>query len=65
MIIKGWQKIGITNAFTLEFQVVAMESNELTPLFTFTSEVENNNHDTKNNDANPIDSIIVVINNCL
>jgi hypothetical protein len=65
MIIKGWRKTKITNAFTLEFQVVAMEANELTPLFTFTSEVEENNHGIEDNDADPIDSIVVVIENCL
>ncbi len=35
MIIKSWQKIGITNAFTSKFQVAMMEANALTPLFTF------------------------------
>ncbi len=34
------EKIGITKAFTPDFQVEAMESNALTPLFTFTLKVE-------------------------
>jgi hypothetical protein len=41
-----------------------MEANALTPLFTFTLEVEEYN-DTENNEAYLIDSIIVVIENCL
>lgn len=65
MIIKGWQKIGITNTFTLEFQVATMEANELTPFFMFTPKVEENNHGTKDNDVDLIDSIVVVIGNFL
>ncbi len=42
-----------------------MEANELTFLFTFTLEVEEKNHGIEDNDANPIDSIIVAIENCL
>jgi hypothetical protein len=42
-----------------------MEANKLTPLFTFTLEVEENNHGTEDNDADPIDSIVVLIENCL
>jgi len=40
MIIKGWQKIRITNNFTLEFQIVVMEANTLIPFFTFIPKVE-------------------------
>ncbi len=40
MIIKGWQKIGITNDFRSKFQVVVMEANAPTPFFTFILEVE-------------------------
>jgi hypothetical protein len=64
MITKGWEKTRITKAFTFDFQVEAMEANALTPLFTFTLEVEEYN-DVKDNEANPIDSIVVVIENCL
>jgi len=60
MITKGWGKIGITKAFTPDFQVEAMEANALTPLFTFTPKVEEYN-DEKDNEADPTDSIIVVI----
>jgi hypothetical protein len=42
-----------------------MEANELTFLFMFTSKVEENNHGTKDNDADFIDSIVVGIENCL
>jgi hypothetical protein len=65
MIIKGWQEIGITNTFTSKFQVVTMEANALTLLFTFTLEVEENNDGTKDNDADLTHSIAVVIENCL
>jgi hypothetical protein len=34
------EKIGITEAFTPDFQVEAMEANAFTPLFTFTLKVE-------------------------
>ncbi len=64
MITKGWDKTWITKAFTFDFQVEAMEANPLTPLFTYTLEVEKYN-DVKNNKANPTNSITVVINNCL
>ncbi len=64
MITKGWEKIGITKAFTLDFQVEAMEANALTPLFTFIPEVEKCN-DEKDNEAYPTNSIIMVIENCL
>jgi hypothetical protein len=64
MIAKGWEKTGITKAFTLDFQVEAMEANALTPLFTFIPKVEKYN-DVENNEANPINSIVVVIENCL
>ncbi len=53
MIIKGWQKIGITNTFTSEFQVATMEANALTPFFTFTPKVEENNDGAKDNDVDP------------
>jgi hypothetical protein len=64
MIAKGWEKTWITKAFTLDFQVEAMEVNALTLLFTFTLEVEEYN-DEEDNKTNPIDSIVVVIENCL
>jgi hypothetical protein len=64
MITKGWDKIGITKTFTLDFQVEAMEANALTPLFTYTPKVEKYN-DVKNNEANPTNSIAVVIENYL
>ncbi len=63
MIAKGWEKIGITKAFTLDFQVKAMEANAFTPLFTFTLEVEDYN--VEDNKIDPIDSIVVVIENYL
>jgi hypothetical protein len=34
MITKSWDKTWITKAFTLDFQVEAMEANALTLLFT-------------------------------
>ncbi len=64
MIAKGWEKIGITKAFKSNFQVEAMEANALTPIFTFTLEVEKYD-DAENNEAYPIDSIIMVIENYL
>jgi hypothetical protein len=42
-----------------------MEANELTPFFMFTLKVEENNHGTKDNDVDLIDSIVVVIGNFL
>jgi hypothetical protein len=42
-----------------------MKTNPLTPLFTFILEVEENNDGAKNNDANPIDAILTMIENCL
>jgi hypothetical protein len=65
MIIEGWQKIGITNAFTSKFQVATMEANALIPFFAFTLEVEKNNDDVEDNDANLAHSIAIVIKNCL
>jgi len=41
-----------------------MEANALTPLFTYTPEVEKYN-DVEDNEANPTNSITVVIDNCL
>jgi hypothetical protein len=64
MITKGWEKIGITKVFTPDFQVEAMEANALTLLFTFTPKVEEYN-DEKDNERNPTNSVIVVIENCL
>jgi hypothetical protein len=64
MIIKGWEKIGITKAFTPYFQIKALEANAFTPLFTFTPKVEKYN-DIEDNKIDPIDSIVVVIENCL
>ncbi len=64
MIAKGWEKTRITKAFTLDFQVESMEANALTPLFTFTLKVEEYN-DVEENEANPINSIVMVIENCL
>jgi hypothetical protein len=64
MIAKGWEKIGITKVFTFDFQVEAMEVNALTLLFTFTIEVEEYN-DAEDNEVDLIDSIVVVIENCL
>jgi hypothetical protein len=57
-------KKGITKAFTPNFQVEAMEANALTPLFTFTLEVEEYN-DAEDNEAYPTDSIVIVIENYL
>ncbi len=64
MIAKGWEKTRITKAFTLDFQIEAMEANALTPLFTYTPKVDKYN-DVEDNEANPINSIVVVIENCL
>jgi hypothetical protein len=41
-----------------------MEANAFTPLFTFISKVEKYN-DVEDNKIDPIDSIAVVIKNCL
>jgi hypothetical protein len=65
MIIKGWQKIGIMNAFTLEFQVVVMEANALIPFLTFTPKVVEFNDGTENNHEDLIHSSIAMIENCL
>jgi hypothetical protein len=64
MITKGWEKTRITKAFTFDFQVEAMEVNALTPLFTFTLEVEEYN-DAKDNETYPTNSNTMVIENCL
>ncbi len=64
MIAESWEKIRITKAFTFDFQVEAMEANVLTLLFTFTLQVEKYN-DAEDNRIDPIDSIVVVIENCL
>jgi len=64
MITKGWEKTRITKAFTLDFQVKAMEANALAPIFTFTLKVEKYN-DAKDNKVDPIDSIVVLIENCI
>ncbi len=42
-----------------------MEANTFIPLFTFILEVEENNDGAKDNDANPIDSIVTIIENYL
>ncbi len=42
-----------------------METNTLTPFFTFILKVEENNDGAKKNDANHIDSIVTMIENCL
>jgi hypothetical protein len=34
MIVKGWDKIGITKAFGIEFQLAALEANTSRSLFT-------------------------------
>lgn len=34
MIMKGWDTARITRAFGIEFQLVALEANTATPLFT-------------------------------
>jgi len=34
MIVKGWDKARITRAFGIEFQLVPLEANTATPLFT-------------------------------
>ncbi len=59
MITKSWDKTWITKAFTLDFQVEAMEANALTLLFTYIP------NDVKDNEANPTNSIRIVIDNCL
>jgi hypothetical protein len=64
MIVKGWEKTRITKAFTLDFQIEAIEANAFTPIFTFTPKVEEYN-DAKDNKIDPIDSNVVVIENCL
>ncbi len=64
MITKSWDKTWITKAFTLDFQVEAMEANALTLLFTYIPKVEKYN-DVKDNEANPTNSIRIVIDNCL
>ncbi len=64
MNAKGWDKTGITKAFTFDFQVEAMEVNAFTPLFTYIPEVEKYN-DVEDNEIDPTNSIVVVIENCL
>jgi len=64
IIAKSWEKIRIIKTFTPNFQVEAMEVNALTPLFTFILEVEDYN-DEKDNEIDPTNSIIVVIENYL
>jgi hypothetical protein len=34
MIVKGWDKARITRTFGIEFQLVPLEANTATPLFT-------------------------------
>jgi hypothetical protein len=36
MILKGWEKIGLTRAWNNEFQLVTMEANTTTSLFIIT-----------------------------
>ncbi len=64
MITKGWEKIRITKAFTPNFEVETTEANALAPHFTFIPKVEKYN-DEKDNESNPTNSIIMVIENCL
>jgi hypothetical protein len=64
MIAKGCEKIGITKAFTHDFQEEAMEAIALTPLFTFIPKVKKSN-DENDNKIDPTNSIIKVIDNCL
>ncbi len=65
MIIKGWQKIGITNPFISEFQVVVMEANALIPFFTFIPKVAKNNDGIEDNDEDPTNFSIAMIVNYL
>jgi len=64
MIVKGCEKIGITKAFTHDFQEEAMEAIALAPLFTFIPKVKKCN-DENDNKIDPTNSIIEVIDNCL
>jgi hypothetical protein len=40
MILKGWEKIGLIRAWNNEFQLIAMETNITTSLFTITHDIE-------------------------
>jgi hypothetical protein len=40
MLIKGWEKIGLTRVWNDDFQLVALEANTTTPLFTIMLEIE-------------------------
>jgi hypothetical protein len=40
MIFKGWKKIRLTRIWNNEFQLVAMEANKTTFLFTITHDIE-------------------------
>jgi hypothetical protein len=40
MIVKGWDKIGITRAFQSEFQFITMEANMISSLFKVTPNIK-------------------------
>ncbi len=40
MLIKGWEKIGLTRVWDDDFQLVTLEANTTTPLFTIVLEIE-------------------------
>jgi hypothetical protein len=40
MILKGWEKTRLIRVWNNEFQLVAMEANKTTSLFTITHDIE-------------------------
>lgn len=63
IIVKGWDKKGITKTFTTNFQLVVLEANVVTPFFTMTQGIEEQIEDNPN--ANPILPMSTIMEECL
>jgi hypothetical protein len=63
IIVKGWDKKGITKTFTTDFQLVVLEANVVTFFFTMTQGIEEQIEDNPN--ANPILPMSTIMEECL
>ncbi len=64
MILKGWEKIGLTRAWNNEFKLVAMEANTTISLFIITHDIEKNMEIDKSC-TDPLKTTLVVMECCL
>lgn len=65
MICKGWGKTRLLRSFNGEFQLEAMEVNVATPLFSITFNFEIKQQEEENNNIDPEDSMLEIIEQCL